>query len=177
MLHIYNKKKLDYFKKIVKGHYNDEIADLYNKKFNENITPMQVKCLKRTYNLKSNVKQLNNIRYKTRFNTGSPIGTERKHQGYIEIKVKQPDKWVKKHIYIYEKVYGKIPKGKCLLFKDGNKMNCSLDNLILIDRNILYIANKNHLKLNMGEEILKTNILLSKLIRKIKINKNEKEIL
>lgn len=166
MLHIHNKKKLEYFKKIVKGRYNDEIAELYNKKFNENITPLQVKCLKRTYNLKSDVKKLNNIRYKTRIGSGYPIGTERVHQGYIEIKAKQPDVWVKKHIYLYEKKYGKLPKDKCLIFLDGNRKNCNLENLMLVERNLLYTASINNLKLNNGEDLLKINLLIAKMINK-----------
>lgn len=43
-------------------------------------------------------------------------------------------KWVLYHSYLWEKKYGKIPKGHCLWFKDGNSMNITLDNLELITR-------------------------------------------
>lgn len=154
---------------------------MYNDKFNENITPLQVKCLKQTYHLTSGVRALRDkYNYQTRLGSGSPIGTERIHQGYIEIKVKQPDVWQKKHIYLYEQKYGKIPKGKCLIFKDGNKTNCVLDNLMLFDRNDLYTLNINHLEINKGERLLETSVLIAHVIQKrnkIKRDMKGKQIL
>ena len=52
----------------------------------------------------------------------------------IEIKVKDPNRWKLKHRYIWEKENGKIPKGMLLIFKDNNKLNIDLDNLMLISR-------------------------------------------
>ena len=37
-----------------------------------------------------------------------------------------------KHYYIWEKTNGKIPKGYYLCFKDGNTLNCELENLYLV---------------------------------------------
>ena len=39
-----------------------------------------------------------------------------------------------KHRYIWEKAFGPIPKGHCVLFKDGDTLNCRLENLYLISR-------------------------------------------
>lgn len=37
-------------------------------------------------------------------------------------------KWVQKHIWLWEQEYGKVPPGKILYCKDGNTLNCDLDN-------------------------------------------------
>jgi len=42
--------------------------------------------------------------------------------------------WKPLHIYNWEKTNGKIPKGHCLWFKNGDTMNCELSNLELITR-------------------------------------------
>lgn len=38
------------------------------------------------------------------------------------------------HRYVYESTHGQIPKGKIVVFKDGNTLNCHPDNLELISR-------------------------------------------
>lgn len=43
-------------------------------------------------------------------------------------------KWKELHRYLWEKEYGKVPKGFVLRFKDGNTMNVVLSNLELISR-------------------------------------------
>jgi hypothetical protein len=43
-------------------------------------------------------------------------------------------KWYPLHQYLWEKMNGKLPKGHCLWFRDGNTMNCELSNLELISR-------------------------------------------
>ena len=64
-----------------------------------------------------------------------PVGTERlDRDGYVEIKISDPNKWQPKHRYLWEKENGKVPKGMILIFKDNNKLNVCLDNLILISR-------------------------------------------
>lgn len=65
-------------------------------------------------------------------NTGCfvhPIGTEVTKQ-HGEIYIKTEDGWVRKK----NLVYGKIPDGKILVHLDGNRKNCSKDNLIPITR-------------------------------------------
>lgn len=43
-------------------------------------------------------------------------------------------KWYPLHQYRWEKKHGKLPKGHCLWFIDGDTMNCSVSNLELITR-------------------------------------------
>lgn len=71
-----------------------------------------------------------------------PIGYERiSRDGYIEIKIAETNPYTghktrfkQKHVVIWEEAHGPIPKGLNLRFLDGNKQNCSLDNLELITR-------------------------------------------
>ena len=73
-----------------------------------------------------------------------PVGSERiSVDGYIEIKVAEPNKWRLKQRVVYEEKYGMIPKGHVLIFLDRNPLNCSLDNLMLIPRSVLSRVNSN----------------------------------
>lgn len=78
---------------------------------------------------------------KTRFKKGhipknhKEVGYERENrEGYIEIKVSEPNVFKLKHRLIWEQHNGKIPKGYNIQFKDGNRKNCDIENLYLISR-------------------------------------------
>jgi len=43
-------------------------------------------------------------------------------------------KWVMLHVYNWEKVHGKVPKGKLVVFKTKSTEDCSIENLELITR-------------------------------------------
>jgi hypothetical protein len=93
------------------------------------------------------------------------VGEERieSKDGYVQIKVAEPNKWQLKHRYLYEQAHGKIPKGYNVIFADGDKYNFELDNLILVSNAELAIANYNHL-LKKDKELTKTGILIAKVI-------------
>lgn len=64
-----------------------------------------------------------------------PVGSERVNvDGYIERKVAEPNKWECKHRIIWKQAHGDIPKGYNIQFKDGNPLNCILENLYIISR-------------------------------------------
>lgn len=63
---------------------------------------------------------------------------------YMLIKIDEPNKWQMLHAYIWEHKHGKIPKGFCVVFKDKNTLNMSLDNLMLVSRNELLGLNKKY---------------------------------
>ena len=64
-----------------------------------------------------------------------PVGYERiTRDGYVEVKVAEPNKFVLKHRLIWEQVNGLIPEGYNVQFRDGNRQNFSLENLYLINR-------------------------------------------
>jgi hypothetical protein len=67
--------------------------------------------------------------------TFKPVGSERINQeGYTEVKVRNPKSWKLKHRVIYEKNFGKIPKGCNVQFKDRNSQNFDPSNLVLRTR-------------------------------------------
>lgn len=78
---------------------------------------------------------------KTTFKKGNrptnwkPVGTERiGKDGYVEIKTEEPKTWELKHRVIWEKRRGPVKKGHIIIFLDGNKQNCDIDNLHQISR-------------------------------------------
>lgn len=77
----------------------------------------------------------------TRFQKGAksrnykPIGYERVNvYGYIEVKTADPNKFELKHRVIWRQKNGKIPRGYNIQFRDGDRQNCSIENLYIISR-------------------------------------------
>ena len=88
--------------------------------------------------------------------TSLPIGTERWKDGYLYVKVADiplPKKftvmqlrenWVQKHRLVWESVHGKIPKGKLVIFLDGDRSNFAPENLYCIDRKLTTVMIRNN---------------------------------
>lgn len=177
-----------------KGRYNQELADLFNQKFNTNITSRTIKSYKANNNLNSGLtgkfrkgqtphnkgKKMPKEVYEkvkhTMFANGNvppnhrPVGSERiSKDGYIEVKVAEPNKWRLKQRVVYEEAKGKIPEGCTIIFLDGNKRNLDIDNLRCVTRSELLYLNCNGL--NNSNEITETGILMARLDR----TKNKKK--
>ena len=169
-----------------KGRYNQELADLFNQKFNTNITSRMIKSYKANNKLNSGLtgkfrkgqtphnkgKKMPKEVYEkvkhTMFAKGNvppnhrPVGSERiSKDGYIEVKVAEPNKWRLKQRVVYEEAKGKIPEGCPIIFLDGNKRNFDIDNLRCITRSELLYLNCNGL--NNSNEITETGILMARL--------------
>lgn len=91
-----------------------------------------------------------------------PVNTEVvTTDGFIKVKIAEPNVWKLKHHIVWEQAYGERPKGYGIRFKDGNRLNCDLDNLILLSNRERAIINK-----HFGEftgELTLTGIALGKL--------------
>ena len=171
-----------------KGRYNQELADLFTQKFNTNITSRTIKSYKANNKLNSGLtgkfrkgqtphnkgKKMPKEVYEkvkhTMFAKGNvppnhrPVGSERiSKDGYIEVKVAEPNKWRLKQRVVYEETKGKIPEGCPIIFLDGNKRNFDIDNLRCITRSELLYLNCNGL--NNSNEITETGILMARLDR------------
>ncbi len=73
------------------------------------------------------------------------VGTEvLATDGYMKIKVEEPNVWEWSHRRNWEAVNGPIPKGHALVFKDGNRLNCEVENLELLTRSQLMLRNTIH---------------------------------
>ena len=189
---MYGMKYTDEMKQFIldnyKGRYNQELADLFNQKFNTNITSRTIKSYKANNKLNSGLtgkfrkgqtphnkgKKMPKEVYEkvkhTMFAKGNvppnhrPVGSERiSKDGYIEVKVAEPNKWRLKQRVVYEETKGKIPEGCPIIFLDGNKRNFDIDNLRCITRSELLDLNCNGL--NNSNEITETGILMARLDR------------
>ena len=104
-----------------------------------------------------------------------PVGTEAMTtDGYLKIKVAEPNQWRFKHIMEWEKHKGKIPDGYMISFKDGNHYNCSIENLMCITRNENAILNHQKLRSESAEQT-ETAVILAKLKHKIQQKKTKGE--
>jgi len=63
-----------------------------------------------------------------------PIGHETlRHDCYIYVKIAE-GKWKEKHRWLWEQHHGPIPPGGLVVFRDRNRLNCTIENLELITR-------------------------------------------
>ena len=73
------------------------------------------------------------------------IDASNSKDGYIMVKVAEPKHWKLKHYIVWEEHNGPIPAGHAIIFLDGNKLNCSIENLRMVNRGTLVRLNQNHL--------------------------------
>ena len=192
--HIYTEEQKKYIFNNYKGIGNQELTDMFNKKFGTQLIKRQIKNFKRNNKLDSGLTgrfEKGQISFnrgkkwceymseegqansrKTTFRKGNlphnyrPIGSERINvDGYIEIKVADPNKWELKHRCVYEEHFGKIPEGYNVMFLDKNKLNLEPDNLILVSKHEDLIMNRYKL-IYANKELTKTGHLIAKVISK-----------
>jgi hypothetical protein len=84
--------------------------------------------------------------------------------GYFWIRIAERI-WRELHRVIWEQYYGPVPEGFKIAFKDGNKMNCEIDNLEIISNADNMLRNSVH---NLPEELVTTIHILGVLKRKIR---------
>ena len=172
-----------------------QMADLINKEFNTNFNAMQVKGIRARLKLDSGLTghfQKGHVPAtkgrKGYHAPGSEKGWFKKGQkpwnhaevgdeawttdGYLKVKVAEPNKWRHKHVLIWEKHNGKVPAGFVLTFRDGNHANCTIENLTLISKAEHSIMNQQGLR-SENPELTDTGIILARL--KHTISKKEKK--
>jgi len=90
-----------------------------------------------------------------------PVGHERicSKDGIILIKVDEENPYTKargyyraKHKVVWEQHYGAIPEGYVVRFKDDNKLNCAIENLICVSKAVNLRMNKNKVN-NLPKEL------------------------
>ena len=104
--------------------------------------------------------------------THVPVGTERlRANGFIWLKIAEPNKWRMKHLVVWESANGSVPKDCCLMHRDGDKMNNELDNLMLVKKSVAAAMNQAGHGRNT-EEALDAAIMVAEM--KIAVNKAKK---
>ena len=106
-----------------------------------------------------------------------PIGTILSDlKGYLRIKVREALKgeaygfgnvrvWPLLQRHVWAQAHGPIPPGHAIVFKDGHRANCRLDNLECITRRALMLRNSVH---NLPKPLKQTVQLLGALNRQIR---------
>lgn len=131
-----------------------EMSRILNEKFGTTYSKQQIKGFYRHHGLNSGLdgkyteghaswnkgkKFPGRPRQQGQFEKGSiphnhqEIGTlQKRKKGYFR---KMPDgTWKREQIRIWEEAHGPVPDGGCIRFLDGDRFNCSLENLVLVDR-------------------------------------------
>lgn len=171
-----------------------DLANMFNKKFGTNITATNIKTFRGNNHLNSGLtgrfekdhipynkgkswddymsKEAQDTSRKNTFKKGNiplnhkPIGYERINaDGYIEIKVQEPNVFKLKHRVVYENANGPIPDNCNVIFADGNKLNLEPENLILVTKSEMLVMNQNKL-FKHNHELTKTGHLIAKVIDK-----------
>ena len=187
MPHIFTEEEKAYMREIAPGHSQEEIAELFNAKFQDAIDINQVGRFIRKFKLytgrigrfpkgydsRYRLQKGCHIGKETEFKKGAmpprymPVGSTRVNSdGYTLIKIEDPKKWRSLHVYEWEKVNGPVPKGSVVIFGDGNKQNFAIDNLILVKQSELAVLNRRHL-ISTSTELTKTSVAFVKLKEKI----------
>ncbi len=94
--------------------------------------------------------------------------------GYLKVKIAEPNVWRFKHIMEWEKHNGKVSDGCCIIFKDGDHNNCNIENLMCITRAEHWVLNAQSLR-SCSPEITETGLALTRLKMKIREIERKKE--
>lgn len=174
--HQYTAEEREFMEKFALGHSHREIADAFTEKFGWEISVGQVKSSIARWHLytgktgrfqkgqeppNKGVKMSADVYEKcapTMFQKGSvpaghrEVGSERVNvDGYVEVKVAEPNKWELKHRVVWESVNGPVPKGCAIIFRDSDKTNTDIRNLMMIRRGTLAVLNHTGLCEYSGE--------------------------
>lgn len=195
MSHKYTKEEDQFLANNVKGITLKELTNKFNNQFNLNQSENAIGCRKNTLSLTSGIvggqfkkghitwnkgtKGLTKAN-KTSFKKGDvpqnyrPVGSERiTKDGYIEIKIADPNKWETKNRIVYREHYGEIPPGHKVIYADGNKLNNDPSNLILVSDSEELIMNRHNLRFDK-KELTTTGHLIAKVIDKSNKVNNER---
>lgn len=190
-MHWWNAEEIEYLRQHYPNHPQKELLEMFNEHFNVAIGDKQLVGALKRYNITSGRtgrfekdqpawnKNMKGVNFggengkKTQFKAGNkplnyrPVGSERINvDGYIEVKVADPNKWKLKQRVVWEEANGPIPKGHAILFGDGNSLNVSIDNLILVSRKQLATLNKHNL-IQDHVELTKAGIIVADIYLKI----------
>lgn len=179
-----------------KGMYNKDLAEIFNKEFNTNITYKQMSNFKKRKGIKSGIDgrfQKGHVPHnkgthtetrgrmaETQFKKGHisannvPIGTIRKRSDGNAIKIKdgcKNDNWIPYSHYIYTQTHGvEIAKGMKVIHLDQNIYNDAPENLVLASDAEVAILNHSKNKLGKDKDINQALVTIAK-IKRTMINK------
>ena len=190
VIHRYSPEQVTFIKENVYGRSRIEITVMFNIHFGLELGDNQIIAFIKNHHLKTGSDgrfPKGHIPFNkdkkgiggwepTQFKKGSkpanwvPIGSERVNgDGYVDVKIidgKLQKNWKGKHILIWEKANGLIPKGHVLIFADCNRLNVVLENLLLISRGELAVMNRRGL-ITSDPELTRTGVIIADIHLKI----------
>ena len=103
-----------------------------------------------------------------------PVGSERVTvDGYVEVKVAEPNKWRLKHRVVYEEHFGPLKSAEAVIILNGNRQDLRPENLMKLTRAELARLNLNHLH-SFDTELGRSKALIAKILSaKGKRNKSD----
>lgn len=169
-----------FIKENYKGVGPKGMTEMVNVQFNKQYTHQQIKAFYKNHGLNSGLdgrfqkghipsnkgKKMSPEQYERCKNTMFKKGTlpfnhmeigEYTHttDGYLVKKIQengaQKERFEFVHRAVWKEHYGEIPKGKMIGFLDGNKDNCNIENLILLDREENLELNRNRMRFKNAE--------------------------
>lgn len=175
----------EYIKANYKGTSYKDMACRVSEKFSYEMSVKQVKCFYHNNRLNSGLtgrfekghepwskgKKGLHVSKTTEFKKGHTpvnhreVGAERicSKDGYVLIKVAEPNVWRQKHRVVWEQANGKkIPKGHVVIFLDGDKLNLDPDNLMCISQAEHRFLNVDKLRTH-SKELTKAGVKIAKL--------------
>ena len=167
---------------------NKEVVKQFNQHFNLNLVQDQVTqaCIRRGIKNKSGGFEKGHVAWNkglkgvngfssTKFKKGQisvnllPVGTERlTKEGYIDIKLADPNVWAPKHRHIWEQAYGKLNSSQIIVFLSDDRQDFSLSNLALINRSEMAVLNRHEKFGQQPSEIREALINVVRLEQKIR---------
>lgn len=185
-MHRYTLEEMEFFRNYIPGHTYKEIQEAFTENFKWEITLGQIKGYMANHKInngltrrfpKGHIPQNKGRKgicaagcEKGWFQKGHipkshrPVGSERiSKDGYVEVKVEEPNRWRLKHRVVWEKKFGPVPAGKCLIFLNSNKTDVRIENLMLIDRQVNARLNQSGLRYK-DPDVTKTAVNVAELL-------------
>ncbi|WP_024292838.1 HNH endonuclease signature motif containing protein [Lacrimispora indolis] len=148
----YTETEVEFITSFAYGHGYKEIAEAFNERFNPPVDSEQIHYFLVRRKIQTGRKESYLKRIICRPHVSKPLGSEQIRRSssngnkYAYVKVAEPNKWRPKHIVEWEKNYGEMPRGKVVIFLDGNTLNSDMENLMLVDRKVNLIMNRKGLR-------------------------------
>ena len=185
---------VEFMMNFIPGHEESEIRAEFLEKFGIELSESQIGNFKHKYHVKSGTnggrfkkgqkahnkgKKVSAETYRkvkpTMFKKGNiphnhrEIGSTRiDTDGYVMIKIAEPNKWQLLQHYVWEKENGrKLLKNECVIFLDGNKENFEPDNLMAIKRSELARINQNH-RVTNDKDLTKAGVYIEMIKERIR---------
>ena len=195
---VFPREVFEFIKKNNYGKTCKEITALVNDRFGKTYTEHQIKTFRKNHNLISGINGKftaghipTNKGKKGFYSPGCEkgwfqkgrkphnymaVGSEIKdHYGYRKIKTGEPNIWRYKHHLVWEKENGRIPENMIVIFKNNDKTDCRIENLMCISKVENAIINKKQFHVS-DADITEAAINLAKVQHRIsELQKKNKE--